>query len=373
MKILFTVEFYEPKKGGAEEVVRQLAERLVKRGHEVCVATTAVRERIEKTIHGVHIEEFQLAGNSVKGIRGSEEEMRRYQDFLVSGGFDVVINYAAQIWCTDLVFPVLERIKGKKVFIPCGYSRLHTPAYKTYFDVLPGYLKQYDRLVYMSANYQDYVFGEQYGCEDRAVLIPNGAGEEFLKQSLDFKTKFGIATPKMVITVSNHYFAKGHLFVIDAFKRMGRKDATLVIIGERPSGRAWYSCYPLCKLNAFLNSHIMVLHDVPREWVVSAYKQADLFLFGSQIECAPLVMYEAFASKAPFVTTAVGNVCDHEEILEIVKTPTDMAKVGNDLLNNEMKRRRIGEKAYQSWQAHHTWERIVEQYETMCKKLVYGN
>ncbi len=58
--------------------MRQLAERLVKRGHTVIVATSVVAERTEKTIRGVVIEEFQLSGNSVKGIQGAEEEKKRY-------------------------------------------------------------------------------------------------------------------------------------------------------------------------------------------------------------------------------------------------------------------------------------------------------
>ncbi|MBI5153128.1 MAG: glycosyltransferase family 4 protein [Parcubacteria group bacterium] len=370
MHILFTVEFYEPRKGGAEEVVRQLAERLVGRGHVVTVATSVVSERIEKTIHGVVIREFQLSGNSVKGVKGTGEEQKRYQDFLISGDFDVMVNYAAQIWCTDLAFLILERIKAKKVFIPCGYSRLRSSAYKTYFDALPGYLKLYDTLVYMSSNYQDYIFGEQYGCADKAVVIPNGAGEEFLHDSLGFKKKYGITTPKMAITVANHYFAKGHLFVINAFKKMRRDDTTLVIIGERLSSRSWYSCYLMCKLNTFLNPHIKVLQNIPREWVVSAYQEADLFLFGSQIECAPLVMYEAFASKTPFITTEVGNIRDHEEMIKIVKTSHEMARISNYLLDNEAERKSVAEKAHQLWQAYHTWERIVEQYEDMVYKLV---
>jgi len=372
MHILFTVEFYEPRKGGAEEVVRQLAERLVRRGYVVTVATSAVSERIEKTINGVVVEEFRLSGNSVKGIRGTEEEKKRYQNFLVSGGFDVVVNYAAQIWCTDLVFPVLGEIKAKKIFIPCGYSRLRSSAYKVYFDTLPEHLRQYDKLVYMSSNYQDYIFGEQYGFVDKAVVIPNGAGEEFLVGPLGFKKKYGITTPKMIISVANHYFAKGHLFVIDAFRKMRQDDTTLVIIGERPSCRSWYSCYPVCKVYSFLNPHIKVLQNVPRGWVVSAYQESDLFLFGSRIECAPLVMYESFASKTPFITTDVGNVRDHGEVIKIVKTPDEMARVGNDLLDNDIRRKGIAEEAYELWQSHHTWERIAVEYEDMFKKIVYG-
>lgn len=35
MKILHTVEFYEPSVGGAQEVIKQISLQLVKRGHEV--------------------------------------------------------------------------------------------------------------------------------------------------------------------------------------------------------------------------------------------------------------------------------------------------------------------------------------------------
>jgi len=288
----------------------------------------------------------------------------------VKGDFGGMKSYGVGSWCTDLVFPVLGEIKAKKVFIPCGYSRLRSSAYKVYFDMLPEYLRRYDKLVYMSSNYQDYVFGEQYGCIDKAMIIPNGAGEEFLVGPLDFKKRYNITTPKMVITVANHYFAKGHLFVIDAFRKMRRKDTTLVIIGERPSGRSWYSCYSVCKLNTFLNSRIKVLENVPREWVVSAYQEADLFLFGSRVECAPLVMYEAFASKTPFVTTDVGNVKDHENVLKIVKTPLEMANTATKLLNNEEERKGLAKKAYRCWQEHHTWAYITSQYENLLNDLI---
>ncbi|MDE1969957.1 MAG: glycosyltransferase family 4 protein [Patescibacteria group bacterium] len=372
MRILFTVEFYEPKKGGAEEVVRQLSERLVTRGHAVTVATTRVPERTEKTIHGVAIEDFALSGNSVKGIRGAEEEKRRYQQLLIEGDFDVIVNYAAQIWCTDLAFLVLARIAAKKVFVPCGYSRLHHSQYKDYYEAIIQYLAEYDAIVYMSSEYQDYKFGEIHGFHNKAVIIPNGAGDEFLAPSLGFKKRYGITTSRMVLTVANHYFAKGHLFVIGAFRKMKRDNTTLVIIGERPSGRSWYSCDMFCTLFARYNPRIISLHDVPREWVVSAYQEADLFLFGSHLECAPLVMYESFAAHTPFITTDVGNVKDHAAVLTIIKTPQDMARAASELLDSDEKRVRQANTAYELWATHHTWERIALQYEELFKTLVYA-
>ena len=69
MKILHTVEYYQPSVGGAQEVVRQISERLVQRGHEVKVATTVHPGRSAKIINGVRIAEFDIKGNSVHAGR----------------------------------------------------------------------------------------------------------------------------------------------------------------------------------------------------------------------------------------------------------------------------------------------------------------
>src|SRR6266852_226466 len=107
MKILHTVEFYAPSKGGAQEVVRQISEELVKRGHEVTVATKKLAARENVSLNGVRIKEFAISGNSVRGCTG---EIGRYQEFLRAGDFDVMMNYAAQQWATDLVYPMLDQL-----------------------------------------------------------------------------------------------------------------------------------------------------------------------------------------------------------------------------------------------------------------------
>jgi glycosyltransferase involved in cell wall biosynthesis len=367
MKILFTVEFYEPAKGGAQEVVKQIAERLAKRGHEVTVATSYLAERKDKELNGVKVIPFRIKGNSVKGITG---EAKKYQDFLKQNYFDILMNYAAQSWPTDLAFSLLDRIRSKKVLVPLGYSKLHDEKYRQYFAELPTYLKKYDKLVYPSVNYQDKVFGDEHGVGDKAVIIPNGAGEEFLAKPIGFKKKFGIQTPRMLLSVSNHYLAKGHNFVIDAFRRLKRDDVTLVIIGERPFLHSWYSCWPRCKAASIFNRRIKVLSGVSRPWVISAYQEADLFLFGSRVECAPLVMYESFAAKLPFITTDVGNVKDHREYLKIVKTPQEMVEVANRLLIHPEERETMAWAAFNLWRENHTWSKIAGEYENLFQKLI---
>jgi len=380
MKILFTVEFYEPSKGGAQEVVKQIAERFVKNGHSISVATSYLPNRENKNINGVNIEEFKISGNFARGIGGDKVEIERYKNFLISGDFDLIFNYTAQIWTTDLAFDVLDEIEAKKILAPVGYSGLKNPKYVEYFKKLPEYLGKYDLLIYHSKNYQDYVFGEENGLSNKAVIIHNGASyDEFISEpKIDVKKELGIKTKHLMISVSNHYKAKGHRFVISAFKKMKKRDATLLIIGNKWVSVGWRKFahfildYLWCWLSSKINKNIFLADGDNRDFVVSAYKQADMFLFGSKVECAPLVMYESFASKTLFISTPVGNVPDYEGIVKIVRTEKEMASVANNLLDDELRRFKITENAYNEWLNKYTWDKIVKEYEKLFNDLVYG-
>lgn len=369
MKVLLTVEFYyAPGGGGIGEQARQIAEGLARLGHKVTVATSAVSCRPE-IIRGVKIRGFSVSGNAVSGIKGEAES---YRKFLMDNECEVMINFAANTWPTDIAFEVINSIAAKKVLSTPGLSKLGVPRYDAYFkNVYAPVLGKYDRIVYTSPNYRDKLFGDKCGLGDKAVIIPNGAGEEFLAKPIGFRKKYGIKTPYLLLNVSNHYFAKGHKFVIDAFRRMKRKDATLLVIGSRPGQRKWYSCYPLCNLKSIFFNNLQLLRgeDVPREWVVSAYRESDLFLFGSELECAPLVMYESFAAGVPFITREVGNVRDHMAVLKIVKSPDEMAKTANHILDNPKERWNLVARARQLWREKHTWEKIAAEYDKLIKNL----
>src|SRR3954451_984506 len=121
VRILHAVEFYAPSVGGAQEVVRQISERLAARGHDVTVATSAHPERSAPELNGVGIREFAASGNAVRGMAGDVEGYRR---FVADGRFDVVMTYAAQQWTTDALLDGLDTIAAPVVLAPCGFSGL---------------------------------------------------------------------------------------------------------------------------------------------------------------------------------------------------------------------------------------------------------
>lgn len=373
MKILLTVGLYNPHRGGAEKVVEDLATSLVAKGHDVTVATAYLSWRGVADLREVKVESFKLGGNAATGIIGDEQEIRRYQEFIINGEYDVVFNYTAQIWSTDLIFPILDKIKAVKILAPVGYSRLKSSRYKDYFNTLPENLDKYDKLVYHSPNYQDKIFGDEGGLRDKALVISNGAlKSEFLANGKDkTRDQLRIKTPYLFIVVSHHNIAKGHRFVIRAFRKMKRKDATLVVIGDRMvSSRInkvihFLLDYMYCFVSSLLNKNIMLVDGKDRGDVLSLYKSSDISFSGSWLECAPLVMYESFASKTPFITTDVGNVGDYKEYLRIVRTPGEMAQAANYFLDHPDKASAFAGSAFRLWQEDYVTEEISDRYEQL--------
>jgi len=387
MKILHTVEFYEPSHGGMQEVVKQISERLVQKGHSVTVATSTHPARMFSTLNGVTIKEFDISGNLVNGYRG---DTSAYQQFLLNSDFDVIVNFAAQQWATDLMLPLLPRIKAKKVSVPTGFSGLQSPRYHRYFEDMKTWMQQYDVNVFHSTTYQDILFARENGIANIAV-IPNASSREEFEEIHDIDIKKILSIPKnhfLVILVGSHDGRKGHAEAIEIFRRAQIKNATLVITGSVFSQR----CYWACKCKEFLfrfnnGSKSLIVTSLPRPQIVELYKAADLFMFPTTWECSPLVLFEAMAAKTPFLVTDAGN---SPEIIEWTHggllLPTQKDKNGfshpeiqssaellQKVANDTNMRTEMQESGYRAWRDRFTWENIAEQYEhlylTLCGSL----
>lgn len=341
------------------------------------MATTKLSGRHELELNGVRILEFDASGNAARGLTG---EIDHYRQFVVEGNFDVLMTYAAQQWTTDALLPVLDRIPYRKLLAPCGFSGLKDPAYHNYFSSLPGALARFDRLIFHSDSYQDIEFARGAGLTNFAV-IPNGASlEEFDELGSTFRQRHGIdpAEP-LLLTVGPHNRIKGHALAIEAFRRARLDHGVLVVIGNKPLRRG---CQWDCRRRAVStrlrsgNRKRVIILDPPRPEVLEAYKAADLFVFGSQVECSPLVLFEAAASATPFVTTACGNAGEiakwtgggivvdstHRDG-RVIASPDALALELTRLWADPDRRRRLAEAGRARWLRDFTWERIATRYE----------
>jgi glycosyltransferase involved in cell wall biosynthesis len=385
MNILHTVEFYYPSQGGAQEVIRQVSEQLVQRGHSVTVVTSKLPERASLQHHGVNIVQFDIRGNAVRGFQG---ETSNYQQFLLDSNFDLMMNYAAQQWATDLVFPLLGRLPYPAIMTPCGFSGLFYANYQTYFQEMPAVMQSYDHLIFHASRYRDIDFTRQHGIQHYTV-IPNGASEaEFSQTTPSFRQRYDIPENiPVLLTVGNHTGLKGHRTTLEAFYKAQLGQAILVIIGNKIGKN---SCLSECRrratwinLSTFGKKKVLLINPL-RSGVVSAYQAADLFIFSSNVEYSPLVLFEAMASKTPYLTTACGNA---EEILEwshggqlvptlqanagmVTVNPSVYAHFIEEMMAQPEMRARMGLSGYQSWKNRFTWEKIAGDYEALYQAVI---
>lgn len=419
MRILFCCQFYAPSVGGVQEVVRQIAERMVDRGHDVTIATTYLQMRNYATLNGVAIRGFNVAGNWVSGMSG---EVRQYQKFVVDTAFDLIMVYAAQQWTFDALCPVLDKLSAIKVLVPCGFSSLYEPRYTKYFEALPNALKYFDHFVFHATEYRDMEFVREHGFKNISV-IPNGANEMEFNVGIDpqFRKKHGISQDDFLfLTVGSFTGLKGHTETANAFLKMqvpvGRH-AVLMLNGNevlrlesgigglvkkflnlvRTQGLVHATRQSLKKLstskssprmlaekiNASGTNKTITITDLCREELIQAYLAADLFVFASNIEYSPLVLFESAAAGTPFLTIDVGNAVEIAkwtaggEICPSFQDNRGYSRVEADVLathmasmmNNQSLLSQLGKSGKLNWMDQFTWEKITNRYEDLFIQL----
>ena len=416
MKILHTVESYLPARHGMSEVVRQISERLVRRGHQVTVATGCDSNRSNTIIDGVHVRDFDVHGKSAIGVWG---DVSGYQRFLLDEEPDVIVNFAAQQWATDLALPLLPRLKARKVFVPTGFSALGDPMFARYFASMGAWMKSYDACVFLSDSYRDIDFARASGVQHIAV-IPNGAAEdEFLRpRDPGFRQRFGIPDHHQILIHVAGYLsvAKGQAEAIEIFSQSSAQNVTLLLVCPEFSQEKSLTLKQVAKSlyhlmrgkglrsiafptqlkllrrryqsrNQASNRQILG-RSLSRQDTISAFLDADLLLFPSWIECSPLVLFESLASHTPFLVTDVGNSreiiqwtgggrllpgsrCNDREgsICADVKAG---AKCLDALMADSKTREVMAQQGFAAWQRSFTWNHIADQYESLYERLVCG-
>ena len=467
MKILLACEFYHPSRGGVQEVMRQIAERLVMQGHDVTVATTMLVERDFSILNGVKIVEFDISGNHVNGIVG---DVKKYQEFLKNFNCDAMMIKAAQQWTFDATWTILDDLPCRKVFIPCGFSGLYLPEYTQYFRDLPAILAKWDHLIFYAEQYRDIDFARKHGLE-RFSILPNAASEiEFaVEPDPDFRARHGIGPDDFVIiTVGTPINAKGHTELAAAFSLLvpEERKCTLILNGQWPqvtqasagpdgtirkgdhqkaspliagklqrigqrAAHTWKSggarafskrglqwifyrsrqvfghlWAPFKKIGAPIGNYLkrsqavssaapapktvydyireieaqpskkVLCTNLSRPELVQAFRNSDLFVFASNIEYSPLVLFEAAAAGLPFITVPVGNAdeivrwtgggilcpAEKDKFGFTRVDPSILAKYIEQMIRDSDLRQKLAQHGRASWRSTYNWASVVPRY-----------
>jgi len=386
LNILHLVQEYAPAIGGMSEVVKQLSERLVSMGHSVTVATGINTERKSDIINGVKIISFSITGNYVMGYKGNTKE---YEDFLLNSKFDVVTLFAAQQWATDIALPILTKIQGKKVFVPTGFSYFYNPIYSSYYEKMKVWMKQFDANVFLSNDYRDINFAKENSIT-KNYLIPNGAAEEEFDKPIEIDIRKKLNIPEnsfLILHVGSFTGAKGQPEAVKIFLKANIPNAVLLLAGHKNNlfRKLFTSHYRFILLNLkkIFKRKKIIITELNRQETIDAYKTADLFLFPSNIECSPIVLFECMAAKIPFASSDVGNAKEiaqwggngfilptEKDEIEWGKIKIDeSAKMLEEIVSDKETLNQMAKNGYKAWKNSYTWQKIAQQYEKLYLSL----
>lgn len=321
MKIIITVNTYYPLTDGVQAVTEYEAEGLAKLGNDVTVVTTKVPGCKTKEKHeGVNIIRYDIKTQHAL-YRG---DIGGYRNLILKlcNTADILINVSTQTATTEVLFPILKKIKCKKVLYMHGFhdfewhkfdfDSLSTLMHKVWnnlrwrYDYLKNanHIKEYDKVIQLHqfVNSTKY-FEKKYHITP--TIIGNAADDDFFIKS----SKPSPINERYVISVANYLKEKNQAFLLNAFYQTKIKDCALVLIGSEKNS---YSDY-LENLKKDLdrrygNRKVYFLSNIPRKDISVYVQSASIFLMGSKKEIFPISIIEAMAASVPFISTDVGIV-----------------------------------------------------------------
>ena len=388
MKLLLCTFTSAPQVNGVAEVVRAHATGLARSGHEVTIATgfDENRNMVVAGSGNPRVEQFRVTGDARTGFRG---EVERYREFVANWRGDVMLFHCLQTWVTDtLLDGVLGKVTARKVMVSHGFIVHRYPlgcifpfglrtwlGWQPYVRRLAQNLTQFDHLVFLAplANhgpYYDRLVATQTGLPNISE-IPSGTDlGHFTQEQPDFRRKFGLTEPQMVLCVSEYSRLKNQKLALSAFQRAAVPNSVLVFIGRAFND---YSAQ-LAQLveSAALRrqrQRVVLLAGLPRTEVMAAGRAADLSLCASKWESGPLVVLEAMAARTAFVSSDVGFVSQLPGG-RVVRGEAEMAEDIRDLLRNDSERERLAAAGRAACEQTYNWPMIIAQYESLLRQLV---
>lgn len=226
---------------------------------------------------------------------------------LIAHNYSHIFVYSDSQWNWDDIVKNINKVKcGVSVALVGAY---HMQAHPESFDLFKKHEDRFNLICH--AKGIDYKWCLNNDLDHK--IIPNGVDlAEFRENSIDFRKKYNIKEKYVILNVSNYFFGKGQEILPKIANKLSEKLDDFIILSISNSVDYPYDRIFLDRTKKFSKDlNIRFLRDLPREDVVAAFNQSDIFLMTSKKEVAPLVILESQAAGLPWVSMDVGNVKDH--------------------------------------------------------------
>jgi glycosyltransferase involved in cell wall biosynthesis len=374
MRVLLVNHRFFPVEGGTERWTLGLARALVKKGSKVTVLTQLEKDTPAKETMDDGIEVVRIRTSKVGKFRIPRDYLRTLRRL----DYDLLHMSGNRIWCADFYFPFANMFDGPQVITPHDFYQLAmdpSTLNKLYFGhYLPSRLLAFQAYMALTEREGERIAGFGYpkerirvvgeGIEQSAFSAPDG-------QTQDLRKKWGVTHPFLALYVGGLWPNKRVDRIVTAMQPI-RDKVSLAVIGRDIPGSQYDQAH-VTALARKLGVDVRFLGPLPRDDVLCAYREADLFVLGSQYEGFGLGLVEAMAAGLPFLSFDVGAAptlaqdgggsvaLDQEDFSTRLKT----------IVNDENLRKTMSSKASLSarkWD----WDAVVEGYLKVYNEVLKG-
>ena len=370
--------FYPPWRGGAETYVKNLAENLVKRGHEVKIVVAHQPLNPGEFVQdGVQVKRLKSIGMfyGVPIVPGLLPYLLSVDMDLVHANFPNPFNTimgaiasnikkvpAVLTWHNDL--PSVTKIAGSIVRIHDGLAA-------------PAYLKHYDSIITTSNTYQKKsIILQKFKSRTRTIF--NGVDCKRFNPNVfseDIKSDLEIKDSKVILFVAaltKWHRYKGLDILIESFRLIRDIDIKLLIVG----GGDLKSEYEALAKNLEVEDKVLFVGEVSDEFLPKYYSVADMLVLPSKdrSEGFGLTILEANASGKPVIGSNIGGIpgilIDNDNgILIPPNNPALLADAISRLSKDDKLRERMGERGRQI-ALMHDWSKVAIETEKIYFELL---
>ena len=388
MRILQVTPTFMPSNFGGISLFYNLSKNLTKRGHEVVVYTTDIKDRYSRlaeiqggrNIDGIKVWYYRNISNTLATKyrlsvpRGMSLAIRRKIN-----SFDIIHLHNFRTFQNILIHHYAKKYDIPYVLQAHGSltTFFHKRWLKRIFDVIWGrrILKDVSKVFALTP-----IEAEQYKnmgvSEHKIEIVPNGLDlSEFdnLPERGEFRTKYGLdANQKIILFLGRIHRIKGLDLLIKVFSDLAKflDDVKLVIAG--PDDGYLTSLKKLIT-DLGISDKVLLTGPLYGQEKLNAYVDADIYVLSSSYEIFGITVLEACACGTPVVITdrcGIADVIDGQAGLAIPYDKDALGKALRDILNDDQMRRQFGEKAKLLVREKFNWEKISQQLEDVYESCV---
>jgi len=409
MRILHCLHNYYPAIGGAEWLMKNVSDRLARKGHDVqVIATNAYSvedyflpkkgEKLmpvgKEQIDGVSVKRVPFSrrgarclnlsraianraplpyGDKLKMISWGPRSHSYEKEVMRMRNVDLI---AASPLPTLNIWYAWKAAKGKKlplVIIPC----FHTEDKWTFHNQLfYKILREADAVICLTDWERRYLHDAGHIDEKNLHSFGIGIDVDEGDSAANFPDRSRISQKEIVLFLGQHGAHKGILPLIEAMKYVWNEidDVALVIAGN-PTAHTLEIEKKISGLDPSCRSRVYLFKSVSETEKKALLRSANIFVSVSPFESFGIVFLEAWREKLPVIGCNKGGsakLIDEFRDGLLVENGNSLMLAGAilELLENKEIRKKMGEQGFRKLLAKYTWDKIMDRWENLYLEII---